>query len=1021
MEYFLLFVIFAGICAWLIQRSSADRGAVAQLRYERNQLERRVTVLEGEVELLKATAPRVETGAMSEEYAGEVEAILPPPLPVVQQVVQSISVDDNPPARDVPAEVENPVEHQEPIVSEDRPRFIPPIPRPVAKPVFNWEQFVGVKLFSWLGGLALFFAAALGLKYSFDHDLVPPVVRAAGGFLLGAGLLFSGVLLKRKQYMVTAQTLCATGVVVLYAVTFACRAFYHFSFFGPVPTFLLMTLITATAFLLAVRMDGQVVAILGMLGGFLTPVLLSTGEDNSLGLFGYVALLDLGLMAVTHRKRWDYLAILAAGGTVAMQIGWFMKFYSAEKIYIAQGVFLGFPVLFLGLFIWANKRDWMNQYVTGAAALLAIVALAVSFNFALSDSVGAFPGRTFCITFGADLVLLAMVALRPRLRKLETLGGSALFILLSCWTLSRLAVGEMYWALGMYLLFAVMHTGFPLALKKLRPDETPTAGLWSQFIPAAALLLAMLPIVRELTVPWLFWAVVFLVDVLATIMALVAGAVLGLLAVLVFTVAATAIWLSHSTSQAVDLSEGVVVIGGFALFFFAASAFVWRKMLSASVANGLGLGAPGPGTGAGLPFDVRPLIPALSGVLPFLLLIMVVAQFKPVDPSSVFGLAALLLALIFGLAKVTRYDSLLAVGLVSVALLETAWFQSSHVLGHSAGPLAWFLGFYAAITAYPFVFQRSCQSRQMPWAVAAMAGPIQFGLVYHLVKAAYPTSLTGLLPAAFAAPALLGLFRILKSVPKDEPKRLTQLAWFGGVALFFITLIFPIQFDKQWITVAWALEGMALCWLFHRVPHPGLRVVGLGLLATAFLRLTLNASVFSYYDRSATPILNWFLYTYATVAVCHFVAARLLAPPRDVLFGVRTPPILCGLGGTLAFLLLNIEIADYFSAGRTITFEFSGNFARGMTYTVAWALFAFVLLLLGIWKRARLVRYTGLGLLGVSLAKLFLYDLANLNQLYRIGAFAAVAIIAIVASFLYQRFLSGDSHDTEPDSAHEKV
>ena len=93
-----------------------------------------------------------------------------------------------------------------------------------------------------------------------------------------------------------SQTLCATGVVILYSVTFACRSIYHFEFFGPIPTFLLMALITATAFLLAVRLNALVVAILGMLGGFLTPVLLSTGQDNPLGLFGYIAILDAGLI-----------------------------------------------------------------------------------------------------------------------------------------------------------------------------------------------------------------------------------------------------------------------------------------------------------------------------------------------------------------------------------------------------------------------------------------------------------------------------------------------------------------------------------------------------------------------------------------------------------------------------------------------------------------------------------------------------------------------------------------------------
>ncbi len=97
---------------------------------------------------------------------------------------------------------------------------------------------------------------------------------------------------------------------------------------------------------------------------------------------------------------------------------------------------------------------------------------------------------------------------------------------------------------------------------------------------------------------------------------------------------------------------------------------------------------------------------------------------------------------------------------------------------------------------------------------------------------------------------------------------MTQLAWFGGVALFFITLIFPIQFDRQWITIGWALEGAALLWLFHRVPHPGLRLAGVGLLVAAFVRLALNPAVLEYHPRAATPIFNWYLYAYGIVTVC---------------------------------------------------------------------------------------------------------------------------------------------------------
>lgn len=137
-----------------------------------------------------------------------------------------------------------------------------------------------------------------------------------------------------------------------------------------------------------------------------------------------------------------------------------------------------------------------------------------------------------------------------------------------------------------------------------------------------------------------------------------------------------------------------------------------------------------------------------------------------------------------------------------------------------------------------------------------------------------------------------------------------------------------------------------------------------------------------------------------------FASARLLAPPRDRVLNVRAPALLCTLGAVLAFLLVNIQVADFFTApgARTLTFKFSGNFGRDMTYSIAWALFALVLLVIGLNRAIAAARYAALALLGVTVLKLFLHDLAKLAQLYRIGALIGVAVIAIVASFLYQRF-----------------
>jgi uncharacterized membrane protein len=79
---------------------------------------------------------------------------------------------------------------------------------------------MGVKMFAWVGGLALFLGVVFFVKYSFEHDLIPPELRVAIGFLTGVGLLVGGVFLhRRKQYVVGAQALCATGVVILYSAS----------------------------------------------------------------------------------------------------------------------------------------------------------------------------------------------------------------------------------------------------------------------------------------------------------------------------------------------------------------------------------------------------------------------------------------------------------------------------------------------------------------------------------------------------------------------------------------------------------------------------------------------------------------------------------------------------------------------------------------------------------------------------------------------------------------------------------
>jgi uncharacterized membrane protein len=887
------------------------------------------------------------------------------------------------------------------------PELATPSSRPTA-PTVNWEQFLGVKGFAYAAGLAFFLGIAFAIKYSFDHNLISPELRMAFGFLTGIALLIGGIWLhRRKQYTVGAQTLCATGVVILYAVTFACHAVYKFPFFDVIPTFLLMALITTTAFLLADRLDAMVVAILGMLGGFLTPIMVSTGQDNPPGLFGYIAILDAGLIVVALNRRWHFLTALAAAGTAFIQIGWAGKFFEPEKyfegdkILVALAVLLGFNVLYLAA-AWAAKlRGAANKWLSGSTFGLVAVALVFTAWFLSFAPLAQRPWLMFGFVFLIDLIVTLLVLLDDEIAPAQPITGLAVFGLLAAWTARSLNNELLNAALTFYFIFAVVHSVFPVLQQRRRGITT---SLWGcQIFPPLALVLVLIPIFQLAEVSFIVWPFVLLVDVLAIGLAVVLASLLPVLIVMMLTLAATGALIFKIPAELTGLPTSFFLLGAFAVFFVAVSVWTVRKL------------KPGLLSQAGKlnedvlqPENLAALLPACSAILPFLLLIMATLRLQLANPSPVFGLALLLVVLLLGVAKIFSQDWLPAVGLASVTALECAWhFNRFDVLNPNVSPnlpLTWYLIFYAGFVLFPFLFLKKFGDRVVPWATAALAGLPQFILIHRLVTAAYPNQVMGLLPTAFAIPPLLSLVVVLKKIPAS-PARMTQLAWFGGVALFFITLIFPIQFDRQWITIGWALEGAALIWLFHRVSHSGLRLAGVGLLIAAFGRLVLNPAVLEYHARSATPILNWYLYAYGIVTVCLFAGARLLAPPRNLILQSNAPPILAGLGTVLAFLLLNIEIADYFSPpGSTLTFQFSGNFARDMTYSIAWALFALGLLVIGILRKIPAIRYAALGLLSVTLLKLFFHDLARLNQLYRIGAFIGVAVIAMLASFAYQRF-----------------
>jgi uncharacterized membrane protein len=313
---------------------------------------------------------------------------------------------------------------------------------------------------------------------------------------------------------------------------------------------------------------------------------------------------------------------------------------------------------------------------------------------------------------------------------------------------------------------------------------------------------------------------------------------------------------------------------------------------------------------------------------------------------------------------------------------------------------------YAIFTAYPLIVGSQVKHDREPWITALLAAAIAFFTARAALTAGGLDWMIGVLPVIQGLITAVLLRALLRLEPPGE-RDLGRLAAVAGAALAFVTVAIPLQLDHQWVTIGWALEGAALAWIYGRIPHRGLLLASIALLAVVFARLALNPDIFTYEPRGATRIFNWYLYTYLITALAFFAAARWLARTDDTLAtGLpRMSRVLPAAAVLLLFLLLNIEIADYYATGPEITFRFGATVSQDLTYTIGWLVFGMLLLAAGIYARARPARVTAVLLIAITTFKCFLYDLASLEGLYRVASFVGLAMSLALVSLALQKYV----------------
>lgn len=229
----------------------------------------------------------------------------------------------------------------------------------------NWLLRIGVLIL--ITGIGFF------LKYSIDNGLLGEQARVALSVLAGIAMIIGGVRLVGGQYHLLSQGLLGGGIAVLYFSVFAAFSFYHL--LAMYPTFALMILVTASAATLAIRLDSMLVAIFAIIGGYCTPILLSTGQVNFIGLYTYMMLLGIGMLSINWYKQWHLLNFLGFVFNYLLFFG-SLQHYQPEHLWQVLPFLIGFFALYsTTVFLFCL----VNQVKANLLDLLALIVNATIF------------------------------------------------------------------------------------------------------------------------------------------------------------------------------------------------------------------------------------------------------------------------------------------------------------------------------------------------------------------------------------------------------------------------------------------------------------------------------------------------------------------------------------------------------------------------------------------------------------------------------------------------------------------
>ncbi len=884
----------------------------------------------------------------------------------------------------------------------------PAAPPPSGSPGINWEQWLGIRGAAVLGGIVMALAAVLFLKYSIEQGLIPPIVRVAIGLLAGVGCLFASEKMRERDYSVTANALSGAGIVILYASVWAARTLYQL--IASTPAYGLMILVTISCGLLSWRHRARDIALLGMIGGFLTPMLLTTGRDNPIGLFTYILLLDVGLLVLARTRRWPLLTALSLAGTVLYQVIWIFTRMGPDRALLGLGILGVFAVFYAIAGQWAERRDEEPEpgeasldQLTRAAAVLMPFGFALYFAGRADLGLHLYPVGMLLLLLSGVAVWLSRVQDFPLLASGAASGSVAVVF---AWMTRTIWTSAFAWeAVGVSLALAlVFHALWEWERRAV--TEPPSVGdpapvPWPPMIAASGFFVLFITgSIGGYTAFFIPWFVGWL--------------------------GAAALLVRQSTGPGREYKSAVAAFGlgaalalflgtfrGTALFPAFEVYFAWVGLCAVGLQVWAVSRKPGP---------QRRWAEIGAATMPaVVLLVLCLEGLEPLMSTALFFTTTIVLGLLIVLAATRVPSGAMYVGaMVLVVITHAMWTASAYRLPDDPDEALLVLAFQIAAVLlfswWPFATGSALAGQAWAWRAAAIAGPLWFVSLKEVYEMRFGSEAIALLPVALAALSLTAAFRARNLGLLDSGMRKRGLVWFSATAMGFVAVAIPLQLENEWVTIGWALQGIGLAALWKGLDHAGLKYFSWALLAAVTIRLLVNEEILDYHASGGFPIVNWLMYTYLIPAAAllgaawHFrdleVERRLDWEEKLYSSGKPVGALACGVAAiAVIFFWINLTIIDFFSTSTQLTISFERMAARDLTQSLAWALYALTLLAIGVsWKSAGL-RWISLGFLILTIGKVFLHDLGELEDLYRVASLVGLALSLILVSLAYQRFV----------------